>query len=77
MLQNVVPFGVWGGSARHDVHHRDGSVYYQKFFTYIDNLLGTVPSPQAAEHRTGALAAEAQVQTAGGACSCGRGHVID
>lgn len=42
MLQNVVPFGLWGGSARHDAHHRHGTVYYQKFFTYIDNFLGTV-----------------------------------
>lgn len=48
MLQNVVPFGLWGGAARHDAHHQNGTVYYQKFFTYIDDLLGTVlPEPPA------------------------------
>eukprot|EP00892_Ulva_mutabilis_P008331 jgi/Ulvmu1/5870/UM025_0132.1 len=42
MLQNVVPFGIWGGSTRHDAHHQYGTVYYQKFFTYLDNAFGNV-----------------------------------
>jgi hypothetical protein len=41
MLQNIIPFGLWGGSVRHDAHHLYGTVYYQKFFTYIDTFLGT------------------------------------
>jgi len=39
-LQNVVPFGIWGGSRRHHIHHRHGRAYFQKFFTYLDNLFG-------------------------------------
>lgn len=41
MLQNIIPFGLWGGSVRHDAHHVHGHVHYQKFFTYIDNLMDT------------------------------------
>ncbi len=39
MLQNVVPLGIWGGSRRHEQHHKLGHGNYQKFFTYIDNWL--------------------------------------
>jgi len=39
MMQNVVPFGLWAGSVRHDYHHCHGTRYYQKFFTYLDDLL--------------------------------------
>lgn len=42
MVHNVVPFGLMGGPVRHDTHHRLGKVYFQKFFTYIDNALGYV-----------------------------------
>ena len=42
MLQDVVPGGLWAGSRRHDEHHRVGTVYYQKFFCWIDNTLGYV-----------------------------------
>lgn len=42
MLQNVVPFGLWGGSLRHDKHHEIGNVYFQKFFTYLDDGFGFV-----------------------------------
>ncbi|KAK9823392.1 hypothetical protein WJX72_002452 [[Myrmecia] bisecta] len=31
-LENVVPFGLWAGSRRHEAHHRHGRLYYQKFF---------------------------------------------
>jgi hypothetical protein len=41
MLQNIIPFGLWGGSVCHDAHHVHGDVHYQKFFTYIDTLLDT------------------------------------
>tara|TARA_R110002050_G_scaffold222527_2_gene358353 strand:+ start:386 stop:661 length:276 start_codon:yes stop_codon:yes gene_type:complete len=40
MLQNVVPLGLWGGSRRHEWHHRCGRVYFQKFGTFWDDLLG-------------------------------------
>ncbi|GMH42466.1 hypothetical protein BSKO_10385 [Bryopsis sp. KO-2023] len=39
MLQNIIPCGLWGGSRRHDFHHRYGGLYYQKFFTYMDNII--------------------------------------
>ena len=47
MLQNLVPFELWGGSRRHDVHHVNLKVHYQKFFTYIDETFGFVPSSAA------------------------------
>jgi len=37
MLQNVVPFGLWGGSRMHDEHHRLSDRNYQKFFTFLDS----------------------------------------
>ena len=36
-LQHVIPYEIWGGSVRHAKHHLHPSVYYQKFFTYIDD----------------------------------------
>jgi hypothetical protein len=45
MLQNMLPFHMWGGSRRHDAHHQTSNVCYQKFFTYLDGLLGTEPPP--------------------------------
>jgi hypothetical protein len=36
MLQNLVPFGLWGGSRLHDEHHKLGDRNYQKFFTFLD-----------------------------------------
>lgn len=49
-LQNVVPFGLYGGAPRHERHHREGSVYMQKFGTYLDEAFGFVPkaNPQSA-----------------------------
>lgn len=43
-LQNIVPFGLWAGSERHHLHHqhRYKGYYYQKFFTYLDNIFGFV-----------------------------------
>jgi hypothetical protein len=41
MLQNIIPYGLWGGSRQHNAHHVHGTVHYQKFFTYIDTLMGT------------------------------------
>ncbi|KAG8466321.1 hypothetical protein KFE25_002077 [Diacronema lutheri] len=33
---------LFGGAARHEVHHRDGNVYYAEFFKGFDELLGSV-----------------------------------
>ncbi|KAJ9459750.1 hypothetical protein DIPPA_11441 [Diplonema papillatum] len=38
-LQRLVPFGLWGGSVRHEAHHAKGSCNYQKFFTYLDDYV--------------------------------------
>ena len=46
MLQNIIPFGLWGGSARHDAHHVNSTVHYQKFFTYLDTLMDTTVEAQ-------------------------------
>lgn len=57
-MHNVWP-AIVGGAARHEVHHRDGSVYYSKFFKGIDDLLGFVeplevqPSERAPPPRQG------------------------
>ena len=51
MLHNVVPWGLMGGTLRHDRHHQDGRFYYQKFFTYLDDAIGTTPPiDTGAEH---------------------------
>lgn len=42
MLHRVVPFGILGGSPRHEAHHQTGKVYYHQFFTYLDNMFGYV-----------------------------------
>lgn len=34
--------GFFGGAKRHEVHHRDGEVYFAEFFTVLDDLCGTV-----------------------------------
>mmetsp|Transcript_9610 Transcript_9610/g.18110 ORF Transcript_9610/g.18110 Transcript_9610/m.18110 type:complete len:300 (+) Transcript_9610:393-1292(+) len=36
MLHNVIPFGLLGGSVRHEEHHITGRRYFQQFFTYLD-----------------------------------------
>lgn len=41
-LHNIVPFGLLGGPPRHEIHHREGRVYMQKFGTYLDALFGYV-----------------------------------
>lgn len=43
-MHNVWP-AVCGGAKRHEVHHRDGSVYYAEFFKGLDDLLGFVERP--------------------------------
>ena len=33
---------ICGGARRHNAHHNKGNVYFQQFFCYIDDFLGTV-----------------------------------
>eukprot|EP00040_Diaphanoeca_grandis_P043620 m.9824 g.9824 ORF g.9824 m.9824 type:complete len:333 (+) comp7961_c0_seq1:298-1296(+) len=40
MLHNIVPFNLMGGPRRHDAHHANGRHYFQKFFTYLDDICG-------------------------------------
>jgi methylsterol monooxygenase len=44
-MHNVWPW-VCGGAKRHEVHHRDGTVYYAEFFSVLDDVLGTTPAPR-------------------------------
>ena len=53
--QNLVPFNLMAGSRRHHEHHRGGKRFYQKFFTYLDELTGFGASP-------GILAGQSQKQ---------------
>ncbi|CAN0418178.1 unnamed protein product, partial [Ectocarpus sp. 8 AP-2014] len=41
-LHRLVPFGLLGGPPRHEEHHRRGTVYMQKFGTYLDSAFGFV-----------------------------------
>ena len=40
MLHNIFP-SVFAGPERHLIHHKKGTHNYQKFFIYIDSLIGT------------------------------------
>ena len=44
--QNVVPGNVVAGSRRHHMHHAASRVYFQKFFTWLDELCGFVLKKQ-------------------------------
>jgi sterol desaturase/sphingolipid hydroxylase (fatty acid hydroxylase superfamily) len=57
MLANLVPGGLLGGSLQHHLHHLHGTVHYQKFFTFLDHLLGT-----NAPHTTHVLATHAPAE---------------
>ncbi|KAG9353708.1 hypothetical protein JZ751_011830 [Albula glossodonta] len=40
-LHNLVPFGLWGGSVKHDTHHQRPKTNFQPFFSHWDWLCGT------------------------------------
>eukprot|EP00123_Amoebidium_parasiticum_P021327 comp6551_c0_seq1/m.2321 comp6551_c0_seq1/g.2321 ORF comp6551_c0_seq1/g.2321 comp6551_c0_seq1/m.2321 type:complete len:281 (-) comp6551_c0_seq1:571-1413(-) len=40
MISNIIPGGFISGSLQHAEHHRTGTVYYQKFFAYLDWVMG-------------------------------------
>merc|ERR1711998_513573 len=42
---------IFGGAPNHEMHHHNGRVHYQQFFTYLDTLFGFVPqeAPRAAD----------------------------
>ena len=42
MLHNVLPFHIMAGPIVHDCHHRSGKVNFQKYFTYLDYIFGTL-----------------------------------
>ena len=45
MLQNILPYPVslvYAGPVVHDIHHRKGTVNFQKYFTYLDFFCGTL-----------------------------------
>lgn len=41
MLHRLVPFGVVGGSVRHEAHHKYGDRNFEQLFVYLDGLAGT------------------------------------
>lgn len=41
MSHRVLPW-IFGGSPRHEAHHQVGNAYYQQFFKYLDDALGTI-----------------------------------
>merc|ERR1712167_130497 len=34
---------IFGGAPHHEMHHHNGRVYYQQFFTYLDTFFGCTP----------------------------------
>lgn len=42
MLHNIIPCHLVAGPVLHDLHHRYGNCNFQKFFTYLDYLNGTL-----------------------------------
>jgi sterol desaturase/sphingolipid hydroxylase (fatty acid hydroxylase superfamily) len=45
MLNNLLPFHVYAGCHVHDLHHQKGNVNFQKYFTYLDYMFGTLCLP--------------------------------
>ncbi|XP_061071562.1 cholesterol 25-hydroxylase-like protein 2 [Conger conger] len=43
-LHNLVPFGLWGGSVKHDAHHQKPNTNFAPFFSHWDWLGGTTSS---------------------------------
>ncbi|KAJ8396553.1 hypothetical protein AAFF_G00016190 [Aldrovandia affinis] len=43
-LHNLVPFGLWGGSVKHDAHHQKPNTNFAPFFSHWDWLAGTTSS---------------------------------
>ncbi|MCI4386793.1 hypothetical protein PGIGA_G00066760 [Pangasianodon gigas] len=44
-MHRLVPFGLWGGAPRHDVHHLQPGTNFAPFFTHWDWLAGTGSAP--------------------------------
>ncbi|KAK6494873.1 cholesterol 25-hydroxylase-like protein 2 [Huso huso] len=40
-LHNLIPFGLWGGSVKHDTHHLRPTTNFEPFFSHWDWLCGT------------------------------------
>ncbi|XP_028660420.2 cholesterol 25-hydroxylase-like protein 2 [Erpetoichthys calabaricus] len=40
-LHNIIPFELWGGSVKHDMHHQKPTANFQPFFSHWDWLGGT------------------------------------
>ncbi|XP_062903751.1 cholesterol 25-hydroxylase-like protein 2 [Mobula hypostoma] len=40
-LHNIIPFGLWGGSVKHDAHHQKPQYYFAPYFSHWDWLCGT------------------------------------
>ncbi|MBN3301612.1 cholesterol 25-hydroxylase-like protein 2 [Amia ocellicauda] len=40
-LHNLIPFGLWGGSIKHDAHHQKPNTNFAPFFSHWDWLGGT------------------------------------
>jgi sterol desaturase/sphingolipid hydroxylase (fatty acid hydroxylase superfamily) len=53
--QNLLPGGLMAGSRRHHEHHRSGRVFYQKFFTWLDEAFGFGESPSLFRRATNGL----------------------
>lgn len=44
-MHRLIPFGLWGGTLRHDAHHRQPGTNFAPFFAHWDWLGGTATMP--------------------------------
>jgi cholesterol 25-hydroxylase len=47
MLHNLIPGRLFAGPVLHDIHHRHGMKNFQKYFTYLDWLCGTLETERS------------------------------
>jgi sterol desaturase/sphingolipid hydroxylase (fatty acid hydroxylase superfamily) len=51
MVHNIVPYNIFAGAVVHDLHHKKGNVNFQKFFTYLDYLFGSLQLKEQVKDR--------------------------
>ncbi|XP_062340798.1 cholesterol 25-hydroxylase-like protein 2 [Osmerus eperlanus] len=49
-MHNLVPFGLWGGTPKHDAHHQKPGTHFAPFFAHWDWLGGTNAMPRPSGH---------------------------
>ncbi|KAK6189123.1 hypothetical protein SNE40_005161 [Patella caerulea] len=48
LLNHWIPYGFFGGSPKHDMHHQKPMTNYQPFFNHLDKMFGSFCPPMSA-----------------------------